>query len=111
MTLDDAVKDFESGFSAVSSGVTQQFDPALPVLWSGGPRAFNETSWALYAAKDSAIVDWLDAAKSVSDGNTLKWVVRPELMEFQITIADRLGRHRAVNNRFAVKSQFTTGDE
>lgn len=109
MTLDDAVKEFQSLFSHVESGVTQQFDPKLPVQWSGGLRAFDQTSWALYALQDDAILAWLKfAKKSIPGSRRLKWIVRPELMEFQITIADRIGRHRAVNNRFAVKSQFVT---
>lgn len=111
MTLPDAILDFEQSFSAVSSSLTQQFDPSIPVLWSGGPRAFTETATALYAMRDAAVVNWLDAAKSVKEGSKLKWIVRPELLEFQITIADKNGSHRAVSNRFAVKSQFTTGDQ
>ena len=111
MTLMQAILDFEQSFPEVTSDVRQQFDPSLPVLWSGGRRAFTDPAWALYANKDDAIVEWLAAAKSVSKGSKLKWVVRPELMEFMITIADKNGAHRAVNNRFAVKSQFTTGDE
>lgn len=111
MILSDAITEFESGFSSVVSDEKQQFDPAKPVLWSGGPRGFLDTSWALYAMKDAAVAEWFEAAKSVTEGSKLRWIVRPELLEFQITIADKLGRHRAVNNRFAVKSQFTTGDE
>lgn len=108
MTLSDAVALFEVGFASVTSDLKQQYDPAKPVLWSGGPRAFLETSPCLYAMRDAAVIEWLEAAKSVSEGSKLHWIVKPELMEFQITIADNLGRHRAVNNRFAVKSQFTT---
>lgn len=111
MTLPDTIKEFEALFESVSSDPKQQFDRAIPVLWSGGPRSFDEVSPALYASKDTAITEWLAAAKSVKEGPVLKWVVKPELLEFQVTIADRLGRHRAVNNRFAVKSQFTTGEE
>lgn len=111
MTLDQATKDFESSFSAITSAEKQQYERAFPILWSGGPRAFEEPSWALYASKDAAIVEWFEAAKSVVEGSNLKWLVKPELLEFQITIADKNGSHRVVNNRFAVKSQFTTGDE
>lgn len=111
MTLDDAVKDFESRFKSVSTDVKQQYDRTIPVLWSGGPRAFEEGSWALFAAKDAAVAEWLEAAKSIIEGSVLKWIVKPEILEFQITIADKIGRHRSVSNRFAVKSQFTTGDE
>ncbi len=111
MTLSDAIQSFESGFSSVSSDQKAQFDPAIPVLWSGGPRAFNETATCLYAMRDAAIQEWFDAAVSLKEGSKLKWIVRPELLEFQITIADKNGAHRAVSNRFAVKSQFTTGEE
>ena len=108
MTLSDAVAQFESRFASVSSGVTQQYDPSLPVTWSGGRRDFPQPAWALYSTKDDAILAWLDTAVTFFHGGSLKWVVRPELLEFMITIADKNGAHRAVNNRFAVKSQFVT---
>ena len=112
MTLDDAIKQFEARFQSVTSGDRQLGDKELPVVWSGGVRTWAETSAALYASQETAILEWLRAAEDMLTGlkfpATLNWALKPELLEFQITIADRQGRHRQVNNRFAVKSQFTT---
>ena|ERR1700759_2276086 len=123
MLLPGAVKEFESLFKSVSARAAQQLDKELPVTWSGGQRRFDDTSAALYASQDLAITAWLDTARSyanvfnfheLNEGDepsiqkkaVLEWVVKPELHEFQITIADKRGQHRLVNNRFAVKSQF-----
>ena len=106
MTLSEAVACFEAAFDAVSSDDKAQFVKDLPVQWSGGEKAFGEPAWALYSTTKDAIDAWANAVYGLH-GKSLKWIVRPELMEFQITIADKIGRHRAVSNRFAVRSQFT----
>ena len=106
MTLSDAIEKFESKFDTVEADVKNQDDKELCVYWSGGKRSWSETSAALYATKEMAVEMWLDTVLSYVEGNTLKWVLKPELLEYQITIADKKGMHRAVGNRFAVKSQF-----
>lgn len=108
MLLPTAAKEFESLFKSVSARTAQQLDKDLPVLWSGGQRRFEDTPAALYATQDLAIEAWLTAARSFATDRTavLEWVLKPELHEFQITIAGKHGEHRLVNNRFAVKSQF-----
>lgn len=108
MLLPGAQSEFESLFESVTSRKEQQVTKDLPVVWSGGQRAFEDTSAALYATKDLAIIEWLNTARSFATDRTavLEWVLKPELHEFQITIADRHGQHRVVSGRFAVKSQF-----
>lgn len=107
MTFEEAQKSFESKFSDVTHDEKQYGDKGLTVCWSGGTRTWEETSPALYATKEMAINMWLAEAEATKvEGTKLHWVLRPELLEYQITIADKMGRHRSVNNRFAVKSQF-----
>ena len=112
MTLADAVEQFVSMFPEDTPTVDpkQQETKDLPVCWSGGTRAWDVAAspFALYATRDAAVAEWLSTAKSVVEGEQLHWVLKPVLLEFQVTIADSQGRHRAVGNRFAVKSQFTT---
>lgn len=109
MILADAQSKFESKFEEVTADDKQQGDKDLPVFWSGGKRGWEEPSAALYATKEMAVINWLDTVMSYAEGGNLKWILKPELIEYQITIADKLGRHRSVNNRFAVKSQFKMG--
>ena len=113
MTLAEAVEKFQTEFESVSSRERQQESKDFDMVWSGGVRKWDETSAALYATKDAAVTEWLRTANSIvhTDANVLEWVLKPELLEFQITIADRQGRHRTVNNRFAVKSQFIVKDK
>lgn len=123
MLLSDAIAEFQSLFASVVVREKQQEDKDVPVTWSGGQRKSSETSAALYATKDLALEAWLNTAKSYASvfnfvevsgsgksrtqkSAVLEWVLKPELLEYQITIADRFGQHRLVNNRFAVKSQF-----
>jgi hypothetical protein len=106
MTLTEAIALFEAKFSSVTTDDKAQYSKDHPVCWSGGIRSFSDSAWALYATRDAAILDWLDAALSMAESGTLRWLVRPELMEYIITISDQKGQHRVVNNRFAVKSQF-----
>lgn len=106
MTLSEAVAEFEVLFEGVTHDERSQERKDVLVTWSGGQRQWGETATALYATEEDAISRWLETAKSVVSGGSLHWVTRPELLKFQITIADRIGQHRAVNGRFAVKSQF-----
>lgn len=108
MLLSDAINEFQSMFASVSTREKQQEDKDVLVTWSGGQRKSSETSAALYATKDLALEAWLNVARSFATDRkaVLEWVLKPELLEYQITIADRHGQHRLVNNRFAVKSQF-----
>src|SRR5579859_5900665 len=109
MTLEDAVKDFESEFASV------RFKPEhsqVPITWSGGVTGLTDPPPVLYSDPEHAISSWRGWASSPDFGpsrptkKVLVWVQSPELIEYQITIADRIGRHRMVNNRWAVRSQF-----
>lgn len=112
MSLDQAVRDFESKFAEVRTRVEHSKD--IPITWSGGLTGLTGDPPVLYADPDHAISSWKTWAMAAwNDGlskdkmnPSLEWTQRPELIEYQITIADKLGRHRAVHNRWAVKSQF-----
>lgn len=105
MILSAAQSEFEALFSGA---VVVPEDKDLLVTWSGGQRRPSDTSAALYATQDLAIEAWLVTARSFvpTPKTVLEWVLKPELHEFQITVADRRGMHRLVANRYAVKSQF-----
>ncbi len=113
MTLDAATKDFESLFFAVK---TRDDLSKIMLVWSGGLTEFEAYSYppVLYSDQEHAISAWRPWAmaarnekfKTGEDKLVLEWFQRPELVEYQITIADKRGMHRAVKNRWAVKSQF-----
>jgi len=107
MKLPAAVADFESLFSDVSkSSERSQID----LVCSGGVVSHDSVMPALYSSAERAVVSWLSAATSQKppEHAKLEWFHYPELIEYQITIADRLQQHRLVGNRFAVKSQYKT---
>lgn len=114
MTLDAAIKEFEALFASVRSAPA---DTPISVIWSGGQRTADETAPALYATRDMALEAWVSTARSWAcvdldlegtplSAATLEWVLKPELIAYQITMADLKQRHRVVADRYAVKSQF-----
>jgi hypothetical protein len=114
MTLDAAIKDFERLFFAVKDRPERNSD--LPLVWSGGMSPFEAMPYppVLYSDQEHAISAWRPWAMAAKNEKfvtgdekmVLEWFQRPELIEYQITIADKRGMHRAVKNRWAVKSQF-----
>ena len=108
MTLDEAIRNFESRFEEVIPTKAVDEDLAQPRICAGGIIDGKELFPALYSSKDQAIMEWLDQATSHAGYSRakLRWILKPELCEFQITMADKLGRHRIVSPRFTVKSQF-----
>lgn len=109
MTLDEAIRNLESKFEGrVAPATSTDEAPDLPRVCSGGVIDKDELFPALYSSKELAVEAWFEQATShVGYARAkLQWVLKPELMEFQITMADRLQRQRLVANRFAVKSQF-----
>lgn len=110
MSLADIVEKFEGIFKEVRLKV--EHDKNVPLVWSGGLTGLTAHPPVLYSDPDHAISSWNTWALAsynealAKDHNVLEWIQRPELVEYQITIADKIGRHRAVNNRWAVKSQF-----
>lgn len=109
MNLNEAIHNFESKFEGrVVPATSIDETPDLPRVCSGGVIDKNELLPALYSSADLAIEAWLEQATSHAGyaRAKLEWVLKPELLEFQITMADRLQRQRLVANRFAVKSQF-----
>ena len=116
--LELAVAGFEKLFVKVCKRDEHSKD--IPICWSGGLTDISGQPPVLYSDPDHAVSSWKTWATAAwndklreQDGATvppvLEWVQRPELIEYQITIADKLGRHRMVNNRWAVKSQFEVG--
>lgn len=60
----------------------------------------------LYLDKELAVKEWLATAKTMVTGTKLVWVAKPELVRFQITMADNKRGHRIVSDRWAVRSKF-----
>lgn len=114
MTLDAVVKDFELLFFEVKTRPEHNKDILL--VWSGGLTPFEPLPYppVLYSDQEHAISAWRPWAqaarnekfKTGEDKLILEWFQRPELIEYQVTIADKHGMHRMVKNRWAVKSQF-----
>lgn len=84
-----------------------------PVIWSGGIVGFEGISPALFSSEERAINAWLATARQTLPKvkTTLEWLIKPELIEYQTTIADRKQRHRVVSDRYTVKSQFLVNGE
>lgn len=127
MTLSDAIKFFESRFKSVVPSTRVDEDPMLSLVCSGGELSdVKGVMPALYSSEDLAVEAWLcQVAKKVklnegghtglnddgvppwkAKGLVLEWIYRPELLEFQMTMADRNNSHRLVTKRYAVKSQM-----
>lgn len=107
MTLQDAVRDFESKFEEVVRSYTVKSE--VDLTCSGGKVPFDAVVPALYSSVERAVIAWRSCATSQHYPfcARLEWFQEPELIEYQVTIADRRQMHRLVNPRFAVKSQFT----
>lgn len=105
MTLDEAVNEFSSLFTSVVDG-----KPSKEVIQicSGGVCPHGDVAPALFSNEERAIKAWLETAKAnVPPGSTeLEWVSNPELVKYQITMADMRQRHRVAGDRFTVKAQF-----
>jgi len=106
MDLVAATREFESKFDTVES--TKLTDTShLDVVCSGGTCAENAPVPILYLEKEQAVKDWLTTAtEKAGTAKVLKWVTKPELVKFQITMADNKRGHRVVSDRYAVRSKF-----
>ena len=108
MNLDDAVKHFESKFEKVEPSTKVDEAHDMVRVCSGGIANPEELLPALYSSEELAVEAWFEVANFHAGyaRAKLEWVLKPELQTFQITMADKQGRHRLVSNRYAVKSQF-----
>lgn len=104
MTLPEAVKRFESQFKSVE---TTDALPDVLVVYSGGVVPPKDIAPALYSTEEAAFQAWLETA-IIHAGTkaVLKWMERPELLKFDMTMMDRKQMHRAVSIRYTVKSRF-----
>lgn len=112
MTLSAATKSFESVFKHVRYGTE---DTKSLYQCSGGEIKSDGIQPALYATEELAVEAWGAMAKTwlesridifEDQGQTLEWGLQPELLDFQMTMADRHGAHRLVTKRYAVRSQM-----
>lgn len=105
MKLVEAIKEFESFFPNIKAG---EENKDLPKVCSGGLCGLGEVYPALYSSEERAIKSWLEVARAnvPSKSTTLEWLSKPELIKYQITMADMKRGHRLVSDRFVVKSQF-----
>lgn len=96
---------FERSFSHVEQ--PHRHDKTVPLCWAGGLTDFGKTPPVLYPTAERAIKAWEETAMS-STGTfyRLEWIQKPELQEFQTTIAEKGSGQRLVDNKFSVKSQF-----
>lgn len=120
MVLSEAIKFFEGRFASVVPSTRVDEDPSLPLVCSGGELSdVKGVMPALYSSESLAVEAWLAVAEehvrladigrpgaAVCSDLILQWIYRPELLEFQMTMADRNNSHRLVTKRYAVKSQM-----
>lgn len=105
MPLPEVVTSFEARFETVRTKMDHN-KSIIPITWSGGTTEFAAQPPVLYSDPEHAISSWAALVNRDVEGSVLEWFQKPELIEYQVTIADKLGRHRVVNNRWAVKSQY-----
>lgn len=107
MTLPEAKQFIECHFASVASLDRRDPDPSLPLVCSGGEIDVKGVMPALYATEELAIRAWREEADKKSNMfSDLEWVFGPELLDFQMTMADRNQSHRLVTKRYAVRSQM-----
>lgn len=109
MELKEAVVEFEKAFASVEPAKAFPVEQiaGLTYVYSGGTCAEGEPVPILYLNKEQAVDAWLSTARQHAGKATkLRWVVLPELVKFQITMADLKQRHRVVNDRWVVRSKF-----
>lgn len=105
MTLPEAVTRFEALFVR---------DDALPVdivvdVVSGGVRRKGAPLPLLYADQERAIDDWLDAAETTALSCVcakFRWIEKPALRQYQMTISDVPATQRATDSRWCVESRI-----
>lgn len=109
MDLVTATRNFEKLFKEVRSPVKKGEDTSkIKHVCSGGTCAQDEPVPILYLDREKAIDEWLETASGmVGESTVLQWIDLPELVRFQITMADHKRGHRVVNDRFAVRAKFT----
>lgn len=104
MTLAQAVTTFEAQFT---------LDEALKIdiivdIVSGGIRRKGAPLPALYANQDAAIYEWLEVAEETARdcGPRFRWIERPALRQYQITISDNPATYRVTDSRWCVESRI-----
>lgn len=103
--LVSAMRRFEQSFANVVQ--PHRHDHTVPLCWSGGLADFGKTPPVLYPTAERAIKAWERVAmSSTGTFHKLEWLQKPELQEFQVTIAERGAGQRLVDNKWSVKSQF-----
>lgn len=82
-------------------------DKTAPLCWSGGLTDFGSTPPILYPTAEQAVKAWEETARcSTSIFHKVEWLQKPELKEYQTTIAERGAGQRLVDYKWSVKSQF-----
>lgn len=83
-------------------------------LCSGGVRKKGAPLPALYADQSAAIRSWYDALnedlfEEIVVGGGHRWIERPKIEKYQITMMDARGTHRLVDDRYTVESRIVFG--
>lgn len=94
--------------------IDNTLDPDTAVTIVSGGKWPNEKDPlpALYANHDLAVEAWMNSFKShighISEHDTLyiRWIEKPIMDRYQITVQDTKDMHRLVNDRFSVYSKF-----
>lgn len=118
MTLEEAISNFENDYGEPDEALeaTDIFD-----TYSGGVRKKGAPIPALYASKETAIEEWLRALYDVAvewgppaamslvvlkePRPKYRWIEKPVLDRYQITMADAKQTHRLTEDRFTVMSR------
>lgn len=104
MTLDEAITSFKAQFT---------LDDTLPAdgvvdIVSGGVRRKGGPLPVLYADQERAIDEWHTAAErtALDCGARYRWIEKPTLRQYQMTISDVPATQRATDSRWCVESRI-----
>lgn len=112
MTLQDVVDRFEKRFTRVRHPSNPDGDKDQKLICAGGLCRWGDVMPALFASEERALEAWFDTAQSevANTATILEWVLKPTLLQYQMTMCDRRQMQRLVTDRFSVKAQFHTYD-
>lgn len=104
MTLDQAVINFAAQYT---SDDTLKADGVLDLV-SGGIRRKGAPLPVLYADQERAVDEWFADLFANAEllGPRYRWIEKPELRQYAMTISDVPAMHRATDSRWVVESRI-----
>lgn len=105
-----AIAAFEARFARVLLDVDPDVDhSATPYKFSQGENTNKHLPPVLYVSEELAISDWDRTNRDVTGPEApavLKWIERPVVIRYSMTMQNARGSHRQVNDRYVVRCKY-----